>query len=397
MNRPQWRALSALIALVCFVLLFVGTILVLRDNPTTASSSEEPRNREQRQQENERTAEDDEDEDQRNRREGEDHAERRPQNDPAEQGDQRSPTSGGGRSGNVPREYETGAAYSYDPQDPFCQLEALRTDELQEYAHSVLVSYRDQRPQLSPQDEERLGRDLLEMLTTAADSDLRGPILRNDPRAIYLSDLLARIVAHSRPRGRFPYEVSLLDSGVNDAFALPGGQMVVTTAFLQGEMVVNEAQLVGVLAHEVGHIHHRHTSEAWEIMAELGESIDLGNLSLAGVLNILGTPLSSAQEDEADAYGIEALESLGYSPYQFERVWAQQAQREGDTGASQQRAGTQEETMQRELDNLLQTHASARERSCRARTQIQKMQLESDQAYYVGRSNLAALRPWDGR
>lgn len=399
MNRPQWRALSALIALICFALLFIGTILLLRDTPAPSALSDGPRDREQRRQENERTAEDDqnEPEDQPNRREQEDQAEQRPQHDPAEQSEQRSPAPGGGRSGSIPPEYETGAAYAYDPQDPFCQLEQLHTDELQDHAHTMWVAYRDQRPQLDPQDEERLGRDLLEMLTTEQDSDLRGPILRNDPRAIYLSNLLARLVAHSRPRGRFPYEVSLLDSDVENAFALPGGQILVTTAFLEGGMVVNEAQLVGILAHEVGHIHHRHTSERWEIAAELGESIDVNQQSLADVVAMLGAPLSSAQEDEADAYGIEALESLGYSPYQFERVWARLAQRQGDTGASQQRTRTQEENMQRELDNLLQTHASDRERSCRARKQIQKMQLESDQAYYVGQSNLAALRPWDGR
>lgn len=126
-------------------------------------------------------------------------------------------------------------------------------------------------------------------------------------------------VARDTERSDVQYQFFLLDSPVVNAFALPGGYVYVT----RGLMAVanTEAQLAGVLAHEIGHVTARHSAERYShgVAASLGAALlsaALGSNTAAQAANI-GSQLylssySRGQENQADELGIRYLHRAGY-------------------------------------------------------------------------------------
>lgn len=128
---------------------------------------------------------------------------------------------------------------------------------------------------------------------------------------------------------RDDFTVTLLNSSVNNAFAIPGGYVYVTRQLVG--LMNNEAELAGVLGHEVGHVAARHaakrqsTAAKNQIIGVLGSVLAgavLGNSQAAQVLQqgllqgsqLLTLKYSRTQELEADRLGISYLRSAGYDP-----------------------------------------------------------------------------------
>jgi len=129
------------------------------------------------------------------------------------------------------------------------------------------------------------------------------------------------------------FNVTLLNSSVNNAFALPGGYVYITRQLVA--LSNDEAEMAGVLGHEVGHTAARH-SEKRKNSATLAGLLGMGGSILGAVLGnsggLLGAlggglqqyagPLaqvftlkySRTQEEEADDYGIRYLSKAGYDP-----------------------------------------------------------------------------------
>ncbi|MFN3618751.1 M48 family metalloprotease [Sphingorhabdus sp.] len=129
------------------------------------------------------------------------------------------------------------------------------------------------------------------------------------------------------------FNVTLLNSSVNNAFALPGGYVYITRQLVA--LTNSEAEMAGVLGHEVGHTAARH-SEKRKSNATLAGLLGMGGSILGSVLGnsggLLGAlggglkeyagPLaqvfslkySRSQEEEADDYGIRYLSGAGYDP-----------------------------------------------------------------------------------
>jgi predicted Zn-dependent protease len=125
------------------------------------------------------------------------------------------------------------------------------------------------------------------------------------------------------------FTVTLLNSQVDNAFAIPGGYVYVTRQLVS--LMNNEAELAGVLGHEVGHVAARHSAareraaQRNSILGALG-SIVTGVLLGNSALGSLGQQLFSAapqlltakysrkQETEADTLGIRYLRGAGYDP-----------------------------------------------------------------------------------
>jgi predicted Zn-dependent protease len=142
------------------------------------------------------------------------------------------------------------------------------------------------------------------------------------PQAAYVRAVGQRIAAQSglaaNPRD---YTVTLLNSNVNNAFAVPGGYVYVTRQLVA--LMNDEAELAFVMGHEVGHVAARHaqkrqqTSGLAGLLAGLAGAITgsniVGNLAGTGAqLYTLG--YSRDQEREADSLGIRYLASAGYDP-----------------------------------------------------------------------------------
>lgn len=125
------------------------------------------------------------------------------------------------------------------------------------------------------------------------------------------------------------FTVTLLNSPVNNAFAIPGGYVYVTRQLMA--LMNDEAELAGVLGHEVGHVaaqHGQRRQQAAQRNAIGGTLLQvltgalLGDSAIGGLLQkgigtgsqLLTLKFSRNQEYEADDLGIRYLASAGYDP-----------------------------------------------------------------------------------
>ena len=151
----------------------------------------------------------------------------------------------------------------------------------------------------------------------------------DDPRlAAYISGVGARLV-QTTSMAKEPFTFTVLDSPVVNAFSLPGGHVYVTRGLLA--LVGNEAELAGVLGHEIGHItaHHAESRERRAAIARLGVGLlsifgarlatpEIGHLvqRFAGVGGLYYIErFSRDQEFQADVLGTRTLAKAGYSAY----------------------------------------------------------------------------------
>ncbi len=118
------------------------------------------------------------------------------------------------------------------------------------------------------------------------------------------------------------YQISILDSPVVNAFALPGGYLYVSRGLLA--LASDSAELAAVIAHEMGHVTANHgvlrqkkeqeAALAERIVAEAISDKNAGRRALArGRIEL--AQFSRNQELEADAIGIAAIGEVGYDPY----------------------------------------------------------------------------------
>lgn len=137
-----------------------------------------------------------------------------------------------------------------------------------------------------------------------------------------------RIVEHSvAGRTDYPFQFHVLrDRETINAFALPGGPVFITRGLL--DQLENEAQLAGVLGHEVGHVLGRHSAEqiarsqlAQTLVGAAGiaGSDDQGDgRSAAAMASFVAqmTQLRYGREDEiqADTLGVRLMSEAGYDP-----------------------------------------------------------------------------------
>lgn len=152
----------------------------------------------------------------------------------------------------------------------------------------------------------------------------------NGPQANYVETVGKTIAVQSGlGDARGDFTVSLLNSPVNNAFAIPGGYIYVTRQLVG--LMNNEAELAGVLGHEVGHVAARH-SESRQSAAQRNAIIGvLGQIASAAILGdtqlgqlgqrVFGTgsqlltlKFSRSQEYQADDLGIIYLQRAGYDP-----------------------------------------------------------------------------------
>lgn len=150
------------------------------------------------------------------------------------------------------------------------------------------------------------------------------------PQAAYVESVGKNIAVQSGlGNARSDFTVSLLNSPVNNAFAIPGGYVYSTRQLVA--LMNNEAELAAVLGHEVGHVAARHSqrrqSEAQKntllggglaILSSilLGDS-GIGNTLTRGFLQgsqLLTLKFSRTQELQADELGIQYLTRAGYDP-----------------------------------------------------------------------------------
>jgi len=126
-------------------------------------------------------------------------------------------------------------------------------------------------------------------------------------------------------RPNLEYHVKVLDSPVVNAFAVPGGYIYLTRGILA--QLNNEAELMGVMAHELGHIAARH-SVSQQSKQQLGQLILIGGMiasekvaqyaqyAMQG-MQLLFLKFSRDDETQADALGVEYSSKLAYDAHKM--------------------------------------------------------------------------------
>ncbi|MGF1538533.1 MAG: M48 family metalloprotease [Elainellaceae cyanobacterium] len=185
------------------------------------------------------------------------------------------------------------------------------------------VTGETQRVQLSPEEEVVLGRQARDELIAQA-----GGLYSDSVLQAYVDEVGAEVVEESgADQSPYPFEFHLLgDPQTVNAFALPGGQIFITTGLLS--RLDTEAQLAGVLGHEVGHVVARHGAEhlaKQQLGAFLVNAIGIaasdnpGDGRQAAILaqavqQLISLQYSRQDELESDRLGIDFMTEAGYSP-----------------------------------------------------------------------------------
>jgi Zn-dependent protease with chaperone function len=180
----------------------------------------------------------------------------------------------------------------------------------------------------SVQQDVDLGRQ------SAAEVERQLPVL-NDARVnSYLTRIISRLSAQA-PGTQFPYTIKAVNSTEINAFALPGGPMYVNRGLVTAAR--SEAELAGVLAHEMSHVVLRHGTEqaSKAYLGQAGLSLLGGLVGKRGstssqIINAVGgfglnaafLKFSRADEYEADALGAELMAKAGYDPVAMATMFA---------------------------------------------------------------------------
>ncbi|MDH4078203.1 MAG: M48 family metallopeptidase [Nitrospira sp.] len=157
----------------------------------------------------------------------------------------------------------------------------------------------------------------------------------NDGPSVNAITEMAQRLARHVPNNPYTFEVTVVKSDVVNAFALPGGYIVVFTGLMK--KATSSEEVAGVLAHELNHVLQRHGLE--RIVKQLGfvavVSIVLGNSpGLGGVMKQLGVELMTlkfgrAQETEADLSGLQLLHRAKIDPNGMITFFERLAEKDG--------------------------------------------------------------------
>ncbi|HTR35967.1 MAG TPA: M48 family metallopeptidase [Bryobacteraceae bacterium] len=202
----------------------------------------------------------------------------------------------------------------------------------------------------TPQQDIQMGRE------ASKEVGRQMAIVRNSELDAYLNRILqklerseyARTLIRNNERGAlFPFSIhAIYDKNIN-AFALPGGPIYINT----GSIVAadNEAQLAGVIAHEMSHVVLRHSTNqvskrnlvelpALLAGAVTGDSL-MGQLAQLGIglgANSALLKFSRTDETQADYNGTEIMADAGYNPIELARFFEKLEAKGGRGGALEQ-------------------------------------------------------------
>jgi Zn-dependent protease with chaperone function len=171
----------------------------------------------------------------------------------------------------------------------------------------------------SPQQDIEMGQEV------AKEAEQQLSLIRNADANAYIAALGAQVLSRAPNDNDFPFTFKIVDERSINAFALPGGPIYVHRGAI--EAADNEAQLAGVIGHEIGHVLLRHGTNqvtraqiAQAPLAVLGGV--LGGSNMGQIINQIGgfaagsilLRYSRDAETQSDLMGTQLLYDLNYDP-----------------------------------------------------------------------------------
>ena len=183
------------------------------------------------------------------------------------------------------------------------------------------------------------------------------PLHRDANLQRYVNRVGRWLALHS-DRPDLPWTFGVLDTETINAFALPGGSVVISSGLLK--RLGSESELAGVLAHEIAHVVKRHQvqaiqssakSELWSglgkdlageaisrrgggALAQQGKNIAAGLVADLIKDGFFLRPLDRSMEEEADRLAVVIATRSGYDPYGLAAALSMLAQYKGDADAA---------------------------------------------------------------
>ena len=192
---------------------------------------------------------------------------------------------------------------------------------------------------LTEAEEIALGRKF------AAQYESKVQILRHVAIDAYVTDIVKRLGAASQ-KPSWPYRVKVVNTSEVNASAIPGGALYLQRGLL--EFVEDENEMVGALAHEIGHIVARHTTNqlmaaflARNMYERIKKNLMLDNTIVEQIIEAFGGPIvmlaqlkySRENESEADLLGFYEMLRAGWHPNGLLKFFTRLQQLEGKRNA----------------------------------------------------------------
>ncbi len=220
-------------------------------------------------------------------------------------------------------------------------------------------------------DEYRIGLQVVRQLRE------EGQIVEDPEATEYLQALGSRLVAQATGDSGQKFQFFFVKDGGINAFALPGGFIGVNYGLLLAAR--NEAQLAGVLAHEIAHVTQRHIArrvrsqgqQSIATMATILAAILIGaatgssDATMGGVAMAQGAAMQQqinftrANENEADRVGMGFLAAAGFDPYGMPDFFETLGRRNGSAG--------------RDIPEILQSHPVTTNRIAESRARAAQL------------------------
>ncbi len=243
-------------------------------------------------------------------------------------------------------------------------------------APGLLLAVKESTPELpnpgqvsiSKQEQEKEG------LKAAGEVYKQMPILPDsDPITQYAQQLGKRLQTVIPQQYDWPYRFHVVQQKEINAFALPGGPIFVNLGTI--DYAANEAQLAGVMAHEMAHVYMQHSAKQMSqnqvpnLLAGLGQLLGRMIGGFGGALASIGGQVgggmlsmkySRADEAQADAVGAIIMYKAGYDPRQM-ALFFETLEKQGGTGGPQflsdhPNPGNRYEAVSREVQNWPPEH-----------------------------------------
>lgn len=234
---------------------------------------------------------------------------------------------------------------------------------------------------LSDADEMSIGADLAPTVLSWA---------HEDPAAsAYVTDVARALLPHVRRRG-IQYKFHVVDSAAINAFAMPGGQIFVTSGLMG--FIQSEAELAAVLGHEISHVDLRHCIERFQYQYKLKKAgMPEAGWMIETAHRLATMGFSPFQESEADLQGERLTIDAGYDPdaaaAMFERLKTQMGEPSPVHAATP--AGEVGHAVAGAIGSYFRTHPPSADRARQLKDMVAQHRRElKGRSFYVGKENV---------
>jgi beta-barrel assembly-enhancing protease len=212
---------------------------------------------------------------------------------------------------------------------------------------------------ITDEEERQIGEDV------SAKIRARFGVAQDGPVHQYVT-LVGLSVARESERPKLPWTFIVLDTDGVNAFASPGGLVHITRGALG--LLKNEAELAGVLAHEIGHVAHKHTVNAIKksnaVQMGTGTALKdrgsfLNQLSNKAYEMVLENAFDRGDEVDADKAAVQYTQKAGYAPATLADFLTRLDERNKDQPERNGLFASHPETQER-IDKIRQTAGAKR-------------------------------------